>query len=186
MRVRLTRRATKCERSPRGLCLLRGDASRYDRSRLIFAGRPSFSVSRGNAMNRRHFLTSTAAGVLALPALLRGALAQEGPCRVIYYPIRAGIGLHDVAPAPDGTIWFTGQGSGTLGRLDPRDGTFKTIDPGKGAAPPGVTIGPDGAPWITEGGQNAIARVDPADLKVTLFRLPVKDPYTNLNTGVFD
>ena len=28
--------------------------------------------------------------------------------------------------------------------------------------------------------------MDPADLKVTLFRLPVKDPYTNLNTGVFD
>ncbi|XUJ34253.1 lyase [Bradyrhizobium japonicum] len=73
-----------------------------------------------------------------------------------------------------------------LGRLDPRDGGFKTVSLGQGAAPHGVTIGPDGAPWITEGGQNAIARVDPGDLKITLFRLPEKFAYANLNTGVFD
>jgi virginiamycin B lyase len=73
-----------------------------------------------------------------------------------------------------------------LGILDPRDGSFKTIDLGKGAAPHGVTIGPDGAPWVTEGGQNAIARVDPADHKVTLFHLPKEHAQANLNTGVFD
>jgi virginiamycin B lyase len=137
-------------------------------------------------MNRRQFLASTAAGILTSPALLHAVCAQEGPFRTKYYPIAAGIGLHDVAPASDGTIWFTGQGSGVLGRLDPRDGSFKTINLGKGAAPHGVTIGPDGAPWVTEGGQNAIARVDPGDLKVMLFRLPAKDAYANLNTGVFD
>jgi virginiamycin B lyase len=183
---RLTRRAMKCERLPRSRRLPPGGTSRYARARLIFASRPSFSVSRGNAMNRRDFLISTAAGIVTMPALLRSVRAQDSRFRVKYYPIKAGIGLHDVAPAPDGTIWFTGQGSGVLGRLDPRDGSFKTVDLGKGAAPHGVTVGPDGAPYITEGGQNAIARVDPADLTVTLFRLPVKDPYTNLNTGVFD
>ena len=94
--------------------------------------------------------------------------------------------MHDVAPAADGTIWFTCQGRGALGMLDPRDGSFKTINLGKGAAPHGVTIGPDGAPWITEGGQNAIARVDPADHKVALFPLPKQYAYANLNTGVFD
>jgi len=41
-------------------------------------------------------------------------------------------------------------------------------------------------PGITEGGQNAIARVDPNDHKVQLFRLPEKEAYANLNTGVFD
>lgn len=132
-------------------------------------------------MNRRQFLASSAA-LLAV----RPGFAQEGPFRTKYYPISAGIGLHDVAPAPDGTVWFTAQGQGMLGRLDPRDGTFKTVSLGEGAAPHGVTIGPDGAPWITEGGQNAIARVDPADLKVTLFRLPEKFAFANLNTGVFD
>jgi virginiamycin B lyase len=137
-------------------------------------------------MNRRQFLASAAAGMLVTPATLRGAGAQEGPFRVKYYPLASGIGPHDVTPAPDGTIWFTGQRNGTLGRLDPRDGSFKSVDLGKGAAPHGVIIGPDGAAWVTDGGQNAIARVDPGDHKVTLFRLPAKHAYANLNTGVFD
>ncbi len=136
-------------------------------------------------MNRRQFLTSTTA-ILASPSWSRTALAQEGSFRTKYYPITPGIGLHDVAPAADGIIWFTCQGRGLLGRLDPRDGSFKTINLGKGAAPHGVTIGPDGAPWITEGGQNAIARVDPADHKVALIPLPKQYAYANLNTGVFD
>jgi streptogramin lyase len=114
------------------------------------------------------------------------AAAQEGPFRVKYYPVTAGMGSRDTAPAPDGTIWFCGQRNGTLGRLDPRDGSSKLVDLGKGAAPHGVIIGPDGAPWVTEGGQNAIARVDPGDHKVTLFRLPETEAYANLNTAVFD
>lgn len=132
-------------------------------------------------MNRRQFLASSVATLAVRPGF-----AQEGPFRTKYFPVSAGIGLHDLAPAPDGTVWFTAQGKGMLGRLDPKDGSFKTVSLGQGAAPHGVTIGPDGAPWITEGGQNAIARVDPADLKVTLFRLPAKFAYANLNTGVFD
>jgi virginiamycin B lyase len=39
---------------------------------------------------------------------------------------------------------------------------------------------------VTEGGQNAIARVDPGDHNVRLFRLPEKEAYANLNTGIFD
>jgi virginiamycin B lyase len=137
-------------------------------------------------MNRRQFLNSAVASLLATPALLRGARAQEGPFRVKYYPVAAGMGSRDVAPAPDGTIWICGPLNGTLGRLDPRDGSFKLINLGKRAAPHGVVIGPDGAPWITEGGQNAIARVDPGDHSVRLFRLPEKEAYANLNTGIFD
>lgn len=136
-------------------------------------------------MNRRQFLASSAV-ILGCPALFRPSLAQEAPLRIRYFPVSTGIGLHDVTPAPDGTVWFTGQGKGVLGKLDPRDGSFKTVSLGQGAAPHGVVVGPDGAPWITEGGQNAIARVDPDDLKVTLFRLPEKSAYANLNTGVFD
>src|SRR5260370_20685620 len=137
-------------------------------------------------MNRRQFLASAAAGMLVTPALARGAGAQEGPFRVKYYPVASASGPHDVTPAPDGTIWFTGQRNGALGRLDPRDGSFKLVDLGKGAAPHNVIIGPDGVPWVTEGGQNAIARVDPGDHKVALFRLPQHAAYANLNTGVFD
>jgi len=141
------------------------------------------------AMDRRRFLQATAAAgsALALPAVARRpAAASESPFRVRYYPVAAGMGSRDVTAAADGSIWFCGQRNGTLGRLDPRSGTYKLIGLGAGAAPHGVVVGPDGAPWVTEGGQNAIARVDPADHAVRLFKLPASQPNTNLNTGVFD
>ena len=103
-------------------------------------------IDRGNAMNRRQFLGTAAFGALAAPALLRRASAQEGPFRVKYYPVTAGMGSRDTTPAPDGTIWFCGQRNGTLGRLDPRDGSYKLIDLGKGAAPHGTCRPPSGSP----------------------------------------
>jgi virginiamycin B lyase len=140
-------------------------------------------------MHRRQFLKGVAAGsvVLATPALVRKSFAQsESPFRVRYFPVEPGMRSRDVTPAADGKIWFNGQGNGTLGLLDPKDGTYKLINLGPGAAPHGVVVGPDGAPWVTEGGQNAIARVDPKDHKVTLFKLPSNRGNANLNTGVFD
>lgn len=140
-------------------------------------------------MNRRSLLKSIAlaGGALAAPSFVRRSIAQsESPFRVRYFPIKAGVGLHDVTPAPDGSVWFTCQRGGALGTLDPASGAFKLVDLGKGASPHGVVIGPDGAPWVTEGGQNAIARVDPKDHAVRLFRLPEKQGYANLNTGAFD
>src|SRR5499427_7064760 len=77
-----------------------------------------------------------------------------------YYQLPADAYPHDVAPAPDGTVWFTGQHQGFLGRFDPRSGQLEKIPLGPGAAPHGVVVGPDGNAWLTEGGQNAIARVD--------------------------
>ena len=38
------------------------------------------------------------------------------------FPVPAGSGAHDVWPAPDGTVWFTAQRAGKLGRLDPKTG----------------------------------------------------------------
>ena len=35
------------------------------------------------------------------------------------FVVPSGSQPHDVAPAPDGTVWYTAQGSGQLGRLDP-------------------------------------------------------------------
>src|SRR4051812_24114040 len=55
---------------------------------------------------------------------------------------------HDVAPAPDGSVWYTAQGSGQLGRLDPATGKIYSVALGQGSAPHGVIVGPDGAPWV--------------------------------------
>jgi virginiamycin B lyase len=136
------------------------------------------------AMNRRRFLVTTA-GLLAAPALLRHAAAQENGFRVKYFPVPEAQRSRDVTACSDGvTMWFNCQGNGKLGRLDPRDGSYRLIDLGPGSAPHGVIVGPDRAAWVTDGGQNAIVRVD-NDHKVTVFKLPIKD-YTNLNTAAFD
>jgi virginiamycin B lyase len=89
-----------------------------------------------------------------------------------------------VAPAPDGTVWYTGQDSGVLGRLDPVSGTIDEIPLGSGSAPHGVIVGPDGAAWVTDSGLNAIVRVDPVTSAVEVFPLP--GGAVNLNTAVFD
>jgi virginiamycin B lyase len=102
------------------------------------------------------------------------------------YDVPAGTHPHDVAVAADGTVWYTAQRTGKLGRLDPRSGRTDEIELGDGSAPHGVIIGPDGAPWITDGGLNAIVRVEPSRREVRRFPLPADRPSTNLNTAVFD
>jgi virginiamycin B lyase len=102
------------------------------------------------------------------------------------YALPEGMGPHDVAPAPDGGVWFTAQPKGALGRLDPATGKVETIDLGEGSAPHGVIIGADGAAWVTDGGANAIVRVDAGTRAVERFPLPGGQGFANLNTAVFD
>jgi virginiamycin B lyase len=105
---------------------------------------------------------------------------------VRYYPVPKGSRPHDVAPAPDGTVWYTSQPRGELGRLDPKTGKIDHIALGRGSSPHGVIVGPDGAAWVTDGGLNAIVRVDPATKAVKLYPLPQGTAYANLNTAAFD
>ena len=102
------------------------------------------------------------------------------------YPVPAGTHPHDVAPAPDGSVWYTAQFTAALGRLDPATGETHHIPLGVGSAPHGVIVGPDGAPWITDGGLNAIVRVDPTSEEVQKFPLPAEQGNANLNTAAFD
>lgn len=102
------------------------------------------------------------------------------------YPVPSGSHPHDVAPAPDGSVWYTAQLLGALGRLDPATGETHHIPLGNGAAPHGVIVGPDGAPWVTDSGLNAIVRVDPVSEEVQTFPLPAGRSNANLNTATFD
>ena len=95
-------------------------------------------------------------------------------------------GIHDVAPAPDGGVWFTAQRSGHLGWFDPKSGRTELIALGPGSSPHGVIQGPDKAAWITDSGQNAIVRVGWPDRALRRFPLPDGTPYANLNTCAFD
>ncbi|MDQ2690265.1 MAG: lyase [Chloroflexota bacterium] len=112
------------------------------------------------------------------------SVAAELRFEVATYPVAPGSHPHDVAPAADGGVWFTGQGNGTLGWLDPETGEVVEIGLGAGSAPHGVIVGPDDAAWITDGGLNAIVRVDAETHERTTYRLNFGN--VNLNTATFD
>jgi virginiamycin B lyase len=118
----------------------------------------------------------------ALPRRLSSLAAP----RIREYRLPAGKRPHDVAPARDGGVWYTAQGSGELGWLDPKTGRTKHIALGGASAPHGVIVGPDGDAWITDGGLNAIVRVDSASRRVHRYPLPASAGYANLNTATFD
>jgi virginiamycin B lyase len=123
--------------------------------------------------------------VVAIAVVVFGAQSAWAG-QVKYFDVPNGAHPHDVAPAPDGNVWYTAQSQGALGILDPKTGKVSQISLGSGAAPHGVIVGPDRAAWITEGGQNAIARFDPTTKLVKLFPLPKEFPSANLNTATFD
>lgn len=124
--------------------------------------------------------------ILAFLGLALAALSAVAEPRVSYFPVPQGSRPHDVAAAPDGTVWYTGQRRGTLGILDPKSGKVEEVPLGRGSAPHGVIVGPDGSAWITDSGLNANVRYDPKTKKLDVFPLPGQFKDANLNTGVFD
>jgi virginiamycin B lyase len=127
----------------------------------------------------------TGAAPAASPTETAAEEPPEARIQVTEFAVAKGSGPHDVAPAPDGRIWYTAQSFGDLGYLDLQSQRFEHIPLGPGSAPHGVIVGPDGAPWITDGGLNAILRVDPVSEEIRRFDLPPGSD-ANLNTATFD
>lgn len=68
------------------------------------------------------------------------ALAAKPSLRA--FPLPAGSRPHDVAPVLDGGVWYTAQGSGELGWLDPDTGETRHTPLGAGSRPHGVILIP--------------------------------------------
>ena len=138
-----------------------------------------------NNRSRRDALAALAGGVLlaGLPRRSGGATRS-----LQSWPLATPrpTGIHDVAPAPDGGVWFTSQRSGHLGWFDPKSARVELIALGSGSSPHGVIEGPDRAAWLTDGGLNAIVRVGWPDRTVRAFALPAEAARANLNTATFD
>jgi virginiamycin B lyase len=159
-----------------------------------------FVILLTGCLGRSGTLVPTPDGeVYTMPSASTAALAQTPPSMgdskalppasslvIEEYAVPAGSHPHDVAPAPDGTVWYTAQHTGELGKLDPETGETHHIPLGNGSAPHGVIVGPDGAPWVTDSGLNAILRVDPGSEAVTAYPILDGSGYANLNTAVFD
>ena len=128
-------------------------------------------------------LATVTRSLVVVATLVAGAATAD---EVKVFQLPEGAGPHDVAPAPDGRIWYSAQGSGALGIIDPATGAVRQVPLGEGSAPHGVIQGPDGAAWLTDGGLNAIVRVDPRTDAVKVWPLPEDAGYANLNTATFD
>ncbi|MGD1075798.1 MAG: lyase [Thermodesulfovibrionales bacterium] len=89
---------------------------------------------------------------------------------------------HDPAVAPDGSLWYTGMRSNTLGRLDPKTGKIKeyplkTPDSG----PHGLAADKDGNIWFTANYKGYIGELNTRTGTVIEFPMPdpaARDPHT--------
>ena len=124
-------------------------------------------------------------GDIALPTQIESDAEPFVPT-MQEYAVPAGSRPHDVAPAPDGSVWYTAQRQEALGRLDPATGETRHIALGSGSAPHGVIVGPDNLAWVTDSGLNAIVSVHPETEAVRVYPLPEGSGYGNLNTATFD
>lgn len=89
---------------------------------------------------------------------------------------------HDPLATADGSLWYTGQMTNALGRIDPRTGSFKEF-PLKTAhsGPHGLVEDKAGNIWYTGNAGALIGKLDPKTGAVTEYKMPepdVKDPHT--------
>ncbi|MBI3112674.1 MAG: lyase [Ignavibacteriales bacterium] len=89
---------------------------------------------------------------------------------------------HDPAVGPDGSLWYTGQRSNTIGRVNPKTGevreySLKTPDSG----PHGLVADNEGNIWYTGNSKSYIGKLNPTTGEVTEFPMPdpgARDPHT--------
>jgi virginiamycin B lyase len=109
----------------------------------------------------------------------------DGPVQatIKQFPIlRSGSRPHDPLATKDGFIWYTGQLSNQLGRVDPRTGVVKEYtlkSPRTG--PHGLVEDRDGNIWFTGNHAALVGKLDPRTGNVTEYKMPdpkVRDPHS--------
>lgn len=93
---------------------------------------------------------------------------------------------HDPALAPDGSLWYTGQGANKLGRLDPNTGAFREYPlktPNSG--PHGLVSDKEGNIWFTAISGGYVGKLDPRSGEITEYR-PSTGTEIDPHTPVFD
>ncbi len=97
---------------------------------------------------------------------------------------------HDPLATRDGALWWTGQLSNRLGKLDPKTGEMKEFTlKSRHTGPHGLTEDKQGNIWFTGNNTALIGKFDPKTGATTEYPLPdpaAKDPHTLIfdNTGI--
>src|SRR5262245_65779958 len=95
-------------------------------------------------------------------AALAFAVTAAEAAQVTFYQLPSGAYPHDVSPAPDGKVWYSGQHLGVLGVFDPKTAKAEHIPLGPNSSPHGVIMAPDAAPGLTDGAPTSIVPFDPS------------------------
>ena len=88
---------------------------------------------------------------------------------------------HDPLATKDGAIWWSGQLSNKLGRLDPKTGAMREYALKPGTGPHGLKEDKQGNIWFTGNFAGLIGKLDPKTGNVTEYKIPdpaAKDPHT--------
>jgi virginiamycin B lyase len=113
------------------------------------------------------------------------AAVIDGPQQIrlrVWVVPTAGSRPHDPLAGKDGSIWYSGQLSNKIGRLNSATAQFKEYDlktPRTG--PHGLAEEKDGNIWFTGNSLGLIGKLDPKTGQVTEYKMPdpaVKDPHT--------
>ncbi len=93
---------------------------------------------------------------------------------------------HDPTVAPDGSLWYTGQGANKLGRLDPKTGEFKEYAlKTANSGPHGLVADKAGNIWFTAISGGYVGKLDPKTGEIAEFR-PEDGTKIDPHTPVFD
>src|SRR2546425_12623537 len=79
---------------------------------------------------------------------------------------------HDPAFGAGNTLWYSGQGSNKLGRVDMTSGQFREFDLPRGHGPHGLVADRDGNIWYTANSAGAGAKPDPKNGPANEFKKP--------------
>jgi len=89
---------------------------------------------------------------------------------------------HDPLAARDGSLWYTGQMTGVLGRLDPKTGKIKEYPlKTQHSGPHGLVEDKSGNIWYTGNAAGLVGKLNPKTGEVTEYKMPdpeAKDPHT--------
>jgi streptogramin lyase len=114
-----------------------------------------------------------------------GALWVEGPVVNTIYKVTPGspptstiytiptssAGAKEITRGPDGSLWFTENSAGKIGRLTPSGSFTEWATPTGSRSPWGIAAGPDGNVWFTENSGNKVGRITRGGT-ITEFTIP--------------
>src|SRR5437763_11553231 len=102
------------------------------------------------------------------PAAMLGAVAALQPASAAPADARSAAAVtvssssisrpQGIAAGPDGALWFTNQGTNSIGRITTSGAVSAFTGPGI-SLPEGITKGSDGALWFTNYGNDSIGRL---------------------------